>query len=96
MQNLSQPFPKPAHASNDKEARRKPVLHSLQESLSLYRDGYWVNLRCLSHEVSALIGCQFDGGMIIMQGMGHRCSVSLMLPPLVDSAGFVATYAGSH
>ena len=43
-----------------------------RESLSLCRDGYWVNHRCLSHEDSMLIGCQLDCGMIIMQGMGSQ------------------------
>ena len=43
-----------------------------RQSLSLYRDGYWVDLKCLSCEVLTLIGCQFDGGMIIMQGMGSQ------------------------
>ena len=40
-----------------------------RRSLSLYRDGYWVNLRCLSCEVSMLIGSQLDCGMAIMWGM---------------------------
>ena len=44
-------------------------IHRKRQSLSLYRDGYWVNLRCLSHEVSMLIGCQLDSGMIIMWEM---------------------------
>ena len=43
-----------------------------RQSLSLYRDGYWVDLRCLSHEVSMLIGCQLDSGMITMWGMGSQ------------------------
>ena len=40
-----------------------------RQSLSLYRDGYWVDLRCLSCEVSMLIGSQLDSGMAIMWGM---------------------------
>ena len=43
-----------------------------RQSLSLYRDGYWVDRRCLSREDSTLIGCQLDSGMIIMQGMGSQ------------------------
>ena len=43
-----------------------------RQSLSLYRDGYWVDLRCLSREVLTLIGCQLDSGMIIMWGMGSQ------------------------
>ena len=31
MQNLSQPFPKPAHASSGKEARRKPSIKGKQQ-----------------------------------------------------------------
>ena len=37
--------------------------------MSLYRDGYWVDLRCLSREVWMLIGSQLDCGMAIMWGM---------------------------
>ena len=33
MQNLSQPFPKPVHASNDKEARRKPSIKGKQQAI---------------------------------------------------------------
>ena len=44
-------------------------IHRKRQSLSLYRYGYWVDLRCLSCEVSMLIGCQLNSGMIIMWGM---------------------------
>ena len=33
MQNLSQPFPKPAHTSDDKEARRKPSIKGKQQAI---------------------------------------------------------------
>ena len=40
-----------------------------RRSLSLYRDGYRVDHRCLSLEVSTLIGSQLDSGMAIMWEM---------------------------
>ena len=43
-----------------------------------------------------LIGSQPDSGMAIMWGMQSQVFHSLMLPPLVDGAGFVVTYGGSH
>ena len=66
-----------------------------RRSLSLYRDGYWVNHRCLSCEVSMLIGCQLNSGMIIMQGMGSQVFHIFGVATAHRRCWIVVTYAGS-
>ena len=66
-----------------------------RQSLSLYRDWYWVNYRCLSCEVSMLIGCQLDSGMIIMQGMGSQVFHFFDVAATHRQCWIVVTYAGS-
>ena len=66
-----------------------------RQSLSLYRDGYWVDHRCLSCEVLMLIGCQLDSGMIIMWGMGSQVFCFFDVATARRQCWIVVTYAGS-